>query len=123
MMADLLAGFLCGLLGAMGFGGGSVLILWLTLWRQIPPETARGMNLLLFLPGAVLAVILHRRRGHVEKQALRWVVPFGLAGAVLGLLAAGFLPQVWLRRGFGLLLAVAGLGELFHRGTNGKKRP
>ena len=79
------------------------------LWRQ--------------LPGAVLAVILHRRRGHVEKQALRWVVPFGLAGAVLGLLAAGFLPQVWLRRGFGLLLAVAGLGELFHRGTNGKKRP
>lgn len=112
-MTDAIAGFLAGLLGAMGFGGGGVLIVWLTLWRQVPQSAAQGLNLLLFLPCAALALVLHAKGGRVEKTAVLWAVPFGLLGAAAGLLMAGWLPQVWLRRGFGLLLALAGARELF----------
>ena len=50
--AALAAGFAAGALGAMGLGGGSVLILYLTLCAGLPQLQAQGINLTFFLPCA-----------------------------------------------------------------------
>ena len=46
---------LLGFLTGLGIGGGSLLILWLTLVENQGIETARGINLLFFLPAALPA--------------------------------------------------------------------
>ena len=54
MIWTVLAGLLSGALGAMGLGGGGVLVIYLTLAAQMEQTTAQGVNLLLFIPCALL---------------------------------------------------------------------
>lgn len=56
------AGILSGLLGAMGLGGGGILIIYLSIFTSIPQAQAQGINLLFFLPTAVLALIVYQRK-------------------------------------------------------------
>ena len=56
------AGILSGIIGAMGMGGGGVLIIYLNLFTDIPQSTAQGINLLFFLPTAVLAVLYYTKK-------------------------------------------------------------
>ena len=51
----LLLGTVMGLLSGLGVGGGSLLILWLTMVLHTEPEKARLLNLLFFLPAALIA--------------------------------------------------------------------
>lgn len=108
-----IAAFLSGALGAMGLGGGSLLLLWLTLGMGLDQLTAQGVNLLFFLPTGLLAVALHSK-----SRLIRWKVALpaicaGLPGAMAGVWAAGLLPQEWLRRIFGGLVLLLGIRELW----------
>ena len=47
-----------GFLSGIGTGGGSLLILWLTLVVGIPSPDARLMNLMFFIPSALVACFL-----------------------------------------------------------------
>ena len=48
----LLAGAATGVLSAWGIGGGTLLLLVMTLLLGVEPRTAQGINLLYFLPTA-----------------------------------------------------------------------
>lgn len=108
-------GTVLGFLSGLGIGGGSLLILWLTLVLGMGPEAARGINLLFYLPGAAIACLIRRKEGHVD---LRRLLPAILAGcaaaAVCTWLSAG-LDMELLRKLFGGLLVVTGLREVFYR--------
>ena len=52
---SLLIGSVLGFLAGLGIGGGSLLILWLTVVLGTDPQTARSINLLFFLPAAIIA--------------------------------------------------------------------
>ena len=45
-------GILLGFLTGLGTGGGSLLVLWLTLVLHMDPAQARVVNLMFFLPAA-----------------------------------------------------------------------
>lgn len=85
--AALLAGFVSGTLGALGLGGGSVLILYLTLFAGMEQAQAQGINLVFFVPCALLAVVLYTRKGLIARSLWLPAALFGLAGARS---AAGF---------------------------------
>ena len=57
----ILAGFGSAVLASMGMGGGSILILYLTLMAGVPQREAQGMNLLFFLPIGAASLWLHWR--------------------------------------------------------------
>ena len=59
----ILAGFGSAVLASMGMGGGSILILYLTLMAGVPQREAQGMNLLFFLPIGAASLWLHWRQG------------------------------------------------------------
>ena len=44
----LVVGLVLGFLAGLGIGGGSLLILWLTLFANTGPQTARAINLMFF---------------------------------------------------------------------------
>ena len=49
---SLLVGTVLGFLSGLGIGGGSLLILWLTMVLDMEQSAARFVNLLFFLPSA-----------------------------------------------------------------------
>ena len=58
----ILAGFLAGIFGAMGLGGGSVLIIYLTVFAGVKQLAAQGINLIFFLPTAAVAVFVYSKK-------------------------------------------------------------
>lgn len=87
MSAWLLA-FACGLgagiVSAWGVGGGTLLLVLLTLVLHVEQRTAQGINLLFFLPTAAAALLSHARAGRLDRPTLRAAVPAAAAAALAG---------------------------------------
>lgn len=82
-----ISGILGGLLGGMGMGGGTVLIPMLTLLFKINQKQAQGINLLSFIPMAIVALILHAKNKLIDlKSAIMLSLPalvFSIGGSFL----------------------------------------
>lgn len=118
MIADIVAGVMSGILGAMGFGGGGILILYLSLYRNLPQLNAQGINLIFFIPSALLAVILHSRNHLIEwKTAIKYII-LGLIGVGVGFLLLKFINENIIRKLFSVLLIYTGIKELFSKSEN-----
>lgn len=111
----LVVGFAAGALGAMGLGGGSVLILYLTLWGGMAQAQAQGINLAFFIPCAVTAVLLHLRKKQICVSLWGRAVPIGMLGALCGAQLVHALDPSVLRLLFAAFLSVFGTMELLHR--------
>ena len=106
-----LIGFLSGILGGMGMGGGTALIPLLRL-MGVDQKSAQGLNLIAFVPMAAVAVWLHHRSGRIcWKSVLQFVLPATLF-AVIGCLIARQLPAAILSRAFGAFLLLLAAGSL-----------
>lgn len=113
MILDIVAGIVSGILGAMGFGGGGILILYLTLYKDIPQTAAQGINLIFFIPSAALAIFFHIKNKLINKKIALEYIGLGLIGVVLGFLLLEKLNDRTLRIIFAVMLIIVGLKELF----------
>ena len=114
-LAACLAGFLSGTAGALGLGGGGVLLIYLTVFASVPQIQAQGINLIFFLPCALLAVVLHARKGLIVWRAVVPCAAMGLLGAWAGSALADVLGPTLLSKLFALFLVALGLKEVFAR--------
>ena len=71
-------------LSAWGVGGGTLLLLVMTLFFGVGPGGGSGVNLLYFLPTAAMGLIWHRQNGLLDKALLRRTVPWALVTAAAG---------------------------------------
>lgn len=110
-----LVGLLSGVAASMGFGGGMVLLIYLTTIAGIPQLESQGVNLLFFLPIALISLIINLRSHLVD---LRGLLPSLITGALFAALfsfVARFLGGAMLRKGFGVLVVIAGARELLKK--------
>ena len=116
-MTDWIIPFLCGLgasiLSAWGVGGGTLLLLVMTLFLDVDQRTAQGINLLFFLPTAVSALICHAKGGYLDKPTLKSAVPLAVIAALAGAWIATALDVEVLRRPFGVYLLLSGASLLW----------
>lgn len=113
-----LAAFLSGVLGAMGLGGGGVLIIYLSFVLGMEQMRAQGINLTFFIPIAVLSVIIYLKRGQIKLKPLLPYIISALPGAILGTALGGFLGNELLGKLFGAALIALGIKELFSKGKS-----
>ncbi len=112
-LATIISSFVSGALGSMGLGGGTVLIIYLTYFKSMEQTKAQGINLICFIPTAILSVIIFSRQKLIDKKAVFPLVLFGIAGAISGFILLNFIPTAILGKLFGGFLVVMGLKELF----------
>lgn len=116
----LLIGFGTGILSAWGVGGGTLLLLCMTLFLGVDQATAQGINLLYFLPTAGMGLIWHRKNGLLEKNVLRHAIPLGTMAAIATAWIATSVDTAVFRKPFGIYLLVTGVMTLF-QAKKGKK--
>ena len=116
----LLIGTLLGTLSGLGVGGGSLLMLWLTLIIGMDYDTARNINLLFFLPCAAIVTPFRWKQGVLK---IRKVLP----GIIAGCISAGIFSYIGnladtdlLQKAFGGILLAAGIRELLYRPRNAR---
>ena len=117
---SLAVGTILGFLSGLGVGGGSLLILWLTLVLGIDPTTARTVNLLFFLPAAGISCYFRWKNGALEEKRIFPAILAGCVGAAMGTWFSGHLNTRMLKKGFGLLLMGTGIRELLWKGKEVK---
>lgn len=107
--------FLTGVFASMGLGGGMVLIMYLTIFAGMPQLQAQGINLVFFVPIAVLSLVLHSRNGLVEWKKAFSVILAGAFSVLVFSFAANKLDPSLLRKGFAVFLILAGAKEMFSK--------
>jgi hypothetical protein len=66
-----LIGFLSGIVSGMGIGGGAILIPALVIFVNPEQHIAQSVNLLFFIPTALMALVIHIRNKRIDlKMAL-----------------------------------------------------
>lgn len=118
--AALLAGLFSGIIGAMGLGGGAVLIIYLSLFTDMPQLKSQGINLLFFIPTAAAAVTVYALKKQINWKTVLKVALWGLLGAAVGIYFADLLGGKLTSKLFGGLLIVMGLIEIFGKKSSRK---
>lgn len=114
-MVDFLVGTVLGFLSGLGVGGGSLLLLWLTLIAGEPQATARVMNLMFFVPCALIATLFRHKQSKADWHLALPAIAAGLAGALLGNWLGPRLNTNLLKKAFGVLFILCGFRELRYK--------
>ncbi|WP_297998747.1 TSUP family transporter [uncultured Oscillibacter sp.] len=122
-MTDWIIPFLCGLgasvVSAWGVGGGTLLLLVMTLFLGVDQRTAQGINLLFFLPTAASALVCHARGGYLDKPTLKAAVPVAVAAALVGAWVSNAVDVEVLRKPFGVYLLLSGASLVWPKKKDG----
>ena len=105
----ILFGLISGVLGGMGMGGGTLLIPLLTIFMDFDQHLVQGINLIVFLPMAVVALIFHFKNKLVDFKK-SWIIMiggiiFGIVGAVVSQLVDSKQLKIY----FGIFLILLGI--------------
>lgn len=116
----LIIGCALGFLSGLGVGGGSLLMLWLTLVVNMEHSVARSINLLFFIPSAVIASFFRWKQGTLD---VKKILPAIIAGCISAACFAMISRQVdiaIIKKLFGILLLLTGIRELLYRPQKAK---
>ena len=112
--------FLTGIFASMGLGGGMVLIVYLTVFAGFSQLVAQGINLVIFIPFAIISLVLHTKYKLVEWKKAVPAVLWGTAAVIISAWLANRIEQSLLSKAFGIFLILMGLKELFFKSEKHK---
>ncbi len=116
----IIAGVILGYLAGLGVGGGSLLILWLTLVLGMDSGTASTINLMFFITAAGAVSLLRWKNGTLHfKKILPAIIAGSIFAALISLMARR-IDNSLIEKLFGGLLIVIGLRELCYRPRKAK---
>ena len=108
----IIAGIFSGIVAGMGMGGGTLLIPILTIFFNFKQQMAQGINLLAFLPCAIVSLIIHCKNKLVNFRIGVPIICSGVIASVGGSVLAMKLNNVILKKLFGVFLLVVGIFQL-----------
>lgn len=110
-------GLIAGTLSGMfGIGGGTILIPGLIFLAGLSQHEAQGTTLaIMLLPIGLLAVLKYYQSGHVHLYIAAFICIGFLIGGLIGATAAVSLPNLILRRAFGIFLMIVAAYTVFSK--------
>lgn len=109
----LLTGILGGILGGMGMGGGTLTIPLLTELFNVSQRTAQAVNLIGFIPMAIVAIIIHLKNKLINFKGIWWMISFGVATCILGCFLSKAVSSDILKRLFGVFLLLLSVYQFY----------
>ena len=105
-MINIIIGTASGIVSAMGMGGGTILILCLSLFLGKDQHIAQGANLVFFIPTSVVSIFMN-----IKQKLIKWKIGivvgiFGIIGAAIGAKISVNLDTNKLKLYFGIFLLI-----------------
>ena len=105
----IIAGLVSGVVAGMGMGGGTLLIPILTLLLNVSQKVSQSINLIVFIPTAIVALVIHYKNRLVDTKVGLIIVITGVVLSLLGAWLASSLSNDNLRLYFGVFLIFVGI--------------
>jgi uncharacterized membrane protein YfcA len=109
---SIIAGFLSGLIGSMGFGGGGVLIIYLVIFANTPQIVAQGINLIFFIPCAITATIIYFIKKQIKIKNILPVIAGGTTCAIISSYFLNLIKSELLSYIFAIFLIIMGVTSI-----------
>ena len=93
------------MLGGLGMGGGTILIPLLS-FTNVSQHTAQAINLVSFIPMAIVSLVIHIKNGLVEKKGIFTIIVPAVVFALLGSIIATIIKGKILKKCFGGFLVI-----------------
>ena len=113
-MIEIFIGAISGMITAIGMGGGTVLILLLTMFLSIQQHIAQATSLIFFIPTAITAIIVNLKEKNIELKTGVNIIIFGIIGAIIGSILANKIEVRNLRKFFGIFLLCIAMHEIYN---------
>lgn len=112
-MWEIITGLISGIISGTGMGGGTILILVLSVFLGINQHTAQATNLIFFVPTSVVAIIVSIKEKMIEWKTGIIIAITGTIGAVIGASISTKLEVTILKKIFGIFLAIIAIYEIY----------
>ena len=104
-----LIGVLSGVFAGMGMGGGTFLIPLLTILMKVNQQVAQCVNLLVFIPLAIVVLIIYSKQKLLKLKGVFWLVVPATIVSILGSSLAIDIRGKTLKIIFGIFLILVGI--------------
>ena len=112
-MIEVLTGFISGIVSGTGMGGGTILILCLSIFLGVEQKIAQATNLVFFVPTSIAAIYVNIKEKNINFKIAKTIIFFGIIGAIIGALIAQKIDVKILKKLFGIFLAVIAIHEIY----------
>lgn len=112
-MLYFIIGIMAGICTGLGLGGGSILILFLTLFLDIEQHIAQATNLIFFTASAIVSILYNLKNKTINFKNSMFIIFFGVIGASIGALISRNLNVLILKKFFAVFLLIVGIYESY----------
>ena len=112
-MLEILTGIISGTVSGTGMGGGTILILILSVFMGIDQHVAQGANLVFFVPTSISAIITTYKEKLINWEIAIPVAISGIIGAVIGAKISLNMDVNRLKKYFGVFLILIAIYEIY----------
>lgn len=106
-------GLIAGIITGLGMGGGTILILLLSLFMNIDQHMAQATNFLFFIPTSVAAILVNLKEKNIDKNVSLFVIIFGMIGAIIGSLLSQRINSMKLKKYFAVFILIIAIHEIY----------
>ena len=112
-MIEIITGFISGIVSGTGMGGGTILILCLSIFLGIDQKIAQATNLIFFIPTSIAAIYINIKEKNINFKVAKVIIFFGVIGAVVGAFIAQNIDTKLLKKLFGVFLSFIAIHEIY----------
>ena len=112
-MKEILIGLISGTVAALGMGGGTVLILLLSIFSDYDQHLIQGTNLIFFIPTSIVAIYMNIKNKTIDFKISKLIIFAGILGAIIGSFLSFKFDSKILRKYFGVFLLFIAALEIY----------
>lgn len=112
-MLGIIFGIISGIVTGLGMGGGTVLILLLSLFMGLEQHIAQATNLVFFIPTSLAAIIMNIKQKNVNLKQATIISFFGIIGAIIGSIISKNISSENLRKYFAIFIIFIAFHEVY----------
>ena len=94
-------------------GGGTILILLLSIFMNLDQHVAQATNLIFFIPTSIAAIIVNIKNKNIRLRVAIIISLFGILGAIVGANLSIHTDVNKLRKMFGIFLLIIAIHEIY----------
>lgn len=94
-------------------GGGTILIMCLSIFLGIEQHIAQATNLVFFIPTSIIAIITNMKQKYIDFRIAIPITIAGIIGAVIGSIISNKTDVRTLKKYFGIFLAFIAIWEIY----------
>ena len=112
-MWEIVTGLISGTVSGTGMGGGTILILVLSIFLVVEQHVAQATNLVFFVPTSISAIIVSIKSKLIEWKIGITLAISGVVGAIIGANISSKMNVKVLKRCFGIFLTIIAIYEIY----------